>query len=178
MTLDDEVRLVARILDGDRDAFEELIARYRALIYAILTRHLNLGHDDADEVFQRFLVHIWENDFRRLRAWSRTALLAAYLGKIARNLARDFQRERRAEFRGYPPDTSPEETERQEMVQAAIAELSPRDRELIHRRHYLGQTYGEIAKDLGITLSHAGVALSRAQFRLKQILLQSNLSNT
>lgn len=175
MALEDEVRLVSRILDGDSIALEQFISDYRALIYAILMRHLNLSRDDADEVFQRFLVHIWEDDFRRLRTWSRNAPLAAYLGKIVRNLAGDFRRERRQDAQIDDPgrsilDYAYLEAERKHVVDSALSELSDRDRELIHRRHYLGQTYREIADALGMTPNHAGVALSRAQFRLRQIL--------
>jgi RNA polymerase sigma factor (sigma-70 family) len=172
MTLEDDVRLVARTIGGDSNAFEELIARYRPLIYAILLRHINLSRDDADEVFQRFLIHIWEDDFRRLHSWSRKAVLAAYLGTIARNLARDFQRERRVESLAPPAYTPRHQTELEETVRTALAELSPRDRDLIRRRFYLGQTYREIAEQLGMTVSHTGVALSRAEFRLKQILIR------
>ena len=180
MALEEEVRLVSRILDGGRDALEEFVLQFRPFIYAILMRHLNLSRDDADEVFQRFLVHIWEGDFRRLRAWSRKAALASYLGKIARNLARDLRRERRWDLQIDDPheplpECGPGETEREQMVQTALSELSPRDRELIRRRYYLGQTYREMGKDLDITANHAGVALARAQFRLKQILIRKNI---
>ena len=100
MPLEDDVRLVTRILDGDRDALNERIAAYRPLIFAILIRHMYLTRDDA------------------------------------------------------------------------VAELSARDRDLIRRRYFLGQTYKEIGRDLGMTPNHAGVALFRAQSRLKEILIR------
>lgn len=175
MALEDEVRLVSRILNGDSEALDEFISVYRSLIYAILTRHFNLSRDDADEIFQRFLVHIWEGDFRRLRAWRRKAPLSAYLGKMARNLVGDFRRKRRREPQMDDPDQSVlddryTEADRKQILEAALSELSHMDRELIYRRYYLGETYREIAEGLGITPNHAGVALLRAQFRLKQIL--------
>ena len=180
MALEDDVRLVARILDGVHGALEEFISGYRAFIYAILVRYLNLSRDDADEVFQRFLIHIWEDDFRRLRAWSRKAPLPAFLGKMARNLAGDFRRERRHDSQMGAPDPTlldfrHLDTDRMHIVQTALIELSDRDRELIHRRYFLGQTYREIAEDLNMTPNHAGVALSRAVFRLKQMLIRRNL---
>ena len=176
MALEDEVLLVSRILEGDSGALDELISLYRSLIYAILVRHLNFPPDDADEIFQRFLVRIWENDFRRLRAWRRNAPLAAYIGKMVRNLAGDFRRERRRDTQIDDAgqsilDYSHLEADRAHVVEAALSELSDRDRELIYRRYYLGQTYREIADELGMTPNHAGVALSRAQLRLKQILV-------
>jgi RNA polymerase sigma factor (sigma-70 family) len=178
MALEDEVWLVARILDGEHGALEQFISKYRSFIYAILTRHLNLPRDAADEVFQRFLIHIWEDDFRRLRAWSKTAPLPAFLGKMTRNLAADFRRERSRDswIEDFDPtilDYRYLEADLTPVVQAALTELSDRDRELIHRRYFLGQTYREIAGDLGMSPNHAGVALHRAAFRLKQILTRS-----
>ena len=70
MPFDDDARLVARICAGDEKAMEEFSTSYRQFGFAILTRHLNLRSEDADEIFQRFLFHIWENDFQRLRRWS------------------------------------------------------------------------------------------------------------
>jgi RNA polymerase sigma factor (sigma-70 family) len=55
-------------------------------------------------------------------------------------------------------------------VKAALAMLSDRDRDLIHRRYYLEASYREIAEALGITVNHVGVALFRAESRLKVIL--------
>lgn len=177
MGLEDEVRLVSRILDGDSGALDQFISLYRSLIYAILTRHFNLSSDEADELFQQFLVHIWEGQFRRLRAWRRKAPLAAYLATMARNLVGDFRRKRRREPQMADPDQSVlddryDEPDRKQMLEAALSELSDADRELIYRRYYLGETYREIAEGLRITPNHAGVALSRAQFRLKQILIR------
>jgi len=55
-------------------------------------------------------------------------------------------------------------------LKAAIGKLSERDRDLIHRRYYLEESYREIANALGITVNHVGVALFRAESRLKLIL--------
>jgi DNA-directed RNA polymerase specialized sigma24 family protein len=64
MAFKNDVRLVARILAGGEGAVEQFISEYRQFIYAILIRYLSLHPEDADEVFQRLLFHLWENDFR------------------------------------------------------------------------------------------------------------------
>src|SRR5436190_2155894 len=69
MAFEDDVRLVASILAGDAGAVEQFISEYRQFIYAILVRYLSLSSADAEEVFQRFLFHLWEDDYRRLRDW-------------------------------------------------------------------------------------------------------------
>lgn len=177
MASEDEVRLVARLLAGDAGAIEQFISEYRRFIYAILTRHLGLPAAEAEEVFQRFLVHIWEDDFRRLRYWTGKAALRAYLGKIARNLAHDYRRERRLNSQSdYPGQVIENEqlqnAEKRRLLETAMSKLLSRDRELIYRRHYLEQSYREIAEALGITTNNVGVALSRAESRLRRILLE------
>ena len=68
------------------------------------------------------------------------------------------------DFNDDDEDDLPEED------RAAIARLSERDRDLIHRRYYQEQSYRQIADALGLTVNHVGVALFRAESRLKLIL--------
>jgi RNA polymerase sigma-70 factor (ECF subfamily) len=175
MAFADDVRLVARILDGKPGALEEFIRAYRPFVYAIFTRHLNLSREDADEVFQLFLIHLWERDFRRLRTWRGAAPLTSYLGKMARNLGRDYRRRahlqrRIAEAAPSPARDTQSQAAGKERIELALSRLSQRDRDLIRRRYYQGQTYREIAAELHMTTNRAGVALSRALQRLKRIL--------
>ena len=174
MAFEDDARLVARILAGGEGAVEQFISEYRQFIYAILIRYLNLSSEDAAEVFQRLLFHLWENDFRRLRRWRGKTTLAAYIGRITRNLAHDYRRQLRFEIHEYP-DTPAEDPrlqniERKEMIQRSLSRLSLRDRDLIHRSFFLDQSHSEIGKALGMTANGVGVALSRAKNRLRKIL--------
>jgi RNA polymerase sigma factor (sigma-70 family) len=58
------------------------------------------------------------------------------------------------------------------LLKMALENLRERDRELIHRRYYLDESYREIAEALGMTVNHVGVSLFRAESRLKNILLK------
>jgi RNA polymerase sigma factor (sigma-70 family) len=175
MASQEELRLVADVVDGRGGALEVFIAEYRAFVYAILTRHLNLSPADADEVFQRFLIHVWEADYRRLRRWSGRGTLAAYLGTMVRNLTHDYRREEarrtaREDSGDRAESRSNEEGERALSLKSALDGLSPRDRDLIRRRYDLEQSYREIAEELGITIGNVGVSLHRAEKRLKKLL--------
>jgi RNA polymerase sigma factor (sigma-70 family) len=178
MDLDDEVRLVSRLLSGDARALEQFVETYRRFITSILSRQQALCSQDVDEVYQRFLLHIWEDGYRRLRPWRGTRSLRSYLGVIARNLARDYRRER---YRNPASAVSGEMTvmpaveprgdwSRVGVLKEAIGQLSERDRDLIRRRYYQEESYQEIAIALGLTVNHVGVALFRAESRLKLIL--------
>jgi RNA polymerase sigma-70 factor (ECF subfamily) len=178
MDLDDEMRLVARLLSGDARALEQFVKTYRRFITSILIRQPNLYSQDVDEVYQRFLLHIWEDGYRRLRPWRGTRSLRSYLGTIARNLARDYRRERYRnpdnasdhEMSVIPAAEMRGDWNRVGVLNAAMGKLSERDRDLIHRRYYQEESYREIADALGLTVNHVGVALFRAESRLKLIL--------
>jgi RNA polymerase sigma-70 factor (ECF subfamily) len=179
MELEDETGLVARLLSGDSRAMEQLAYSYRGFISSIFTRQPHLSPDDIEELYQRFLFHIWEDGYRRLRPWKGTRSLRAYLGVVARNLARDYRRERRrnsceeicADVMAAPGERMPMmDSGRSEIVKRGLGNLSVRDRELIHRRYYRDESYREIAEALGITVNHVGVALMRAETRLKLAL--------
>lgn len=175
MASQEELRLVAEVVACRVGALEAFIAEYRTFVYAILTRHLNLAPTDADEVFQRFLIHVWEDDHRRLRRWSGRGTLAAYIGTMVRNLSHDYRREgcRESAIESAEPVSQGaglEEAERVKLLQSALSKLSARDRELIRHRYDMGQSYKEIAARLGLTVSNVGVALHRAERRLKKLL--------
>jgi RNA polymerase sigma-70 factor (ECF subfamily) len=178
MDLDDELRLVSRLLSGDARALEQFVETYRRFITSVLIRQPNLYSQDVDEVYQRFLLHIWEDGYRRLRPWRGTRSLRSYLGAIARNLARDYRRERYrnpdsavdCETAVMPAGAMPGDGSRVGVLKAAMGQLSERDRDLLHRRYYQEESYQEIANALGLTVNHVGVALFRAESRLKVIL--------
>ena len=174
MGYEDDRRLVARILAGEAGAIEQFISEYRQFIYTILIRHLNLRREDADELFQQFLFHIWEDDYRRLRRWRGGSRLTSYLARIARNLAHDFRRNDPLEIHEVRDvvfdDQRLTDLDRRQLMERALSRLSHRDRELIRRRFYQDQSRSEIAEALRMTPDRVSVALSRAKARLKKIL--------
>ena len=174
MAFEDDARLVACILAGEAGAVEQFISKYQQFIYAILVRYLSLVPDEADEVFQRLMFHLWEDDFRRLREWRGQTALSAYIARITRNLAHDYRRERRFETQERPDvaldDRGLANVERARMLQKALSRLSKRDRELLHRSFYLEESHADIAQAFNTTANNVAVALSRARLRLKKIL--------
>lgn len=167
--------LVRLVIEGERAAADELVVRFGRFVYSILQRNLGLGPDTADDLFQSVFVHLFDDDCRRMRLWRGQGDFAAYLGPIVRNLALGH-------LRGGParedPDgmdfdrligaklTPEEETavfEQYELLQAAVEQLRPRDRDLYRLRYEEHRTYREIAEALGMTVNHVGVALLRLE---------------
>jgi RNA polymerase sigma factor (sigma-70 family) len=173
MALEKDLHLVADVLAARAGALEAFVAHHRAFVYAILTRHLSFSPNEADEIFQRFMIHIWEDDYRRLRSWSGRGSLRAYVGTMVRNLGHDYRRESSADAclrEGISACMPAAIDERLEVLRFALLKLSKRERDLLSRRYDLEQSYREIADALGMTISHVGVALHRAEKRLRKLL--------
>lgn len=103
----------------------------------------------------------------------------AWLFGIARNAALDELRRRRrtAALLTDPEDPDPgrapdddaaEAAVRRAAVRAALAELDPRERELIALKFHAGLSNAEIAKVLNISVANAGTRVHRAVTRLRK----------
>ncbi|MBZ5537848.1 MAG: sigma-70 family RNA polymerase sigma factor [Acidobacteriia bacterium] len=182
--------LINLILSGNSHAADLFVERFSRFVFCVLKRDFRLSQEDAEDIFQQVWLRLWEGDYRRLRHWQGSGSFVPYLGIIVRNLAADH-------FRSHPSarnrsgesesekgdDAGPEPgcneinpeklaalEERRRMVRKASASLSQRDQELLQRRYFRQQSYAEIAADMDMTVNNVGVALSRAEARLGEIL--------
>ncbi len=88
-----------------------------------------------------------------------------------RNAALDELRRRRR-IAALPEELSagedPDDTARRVTVRQALAQLDPRDRELVALRFHGGLDHNEIAAVLGISPTNASTRLHRALTRLRE----------
>jgi RNA polymerase sigma-70 factor, ECF subfamily len=100
----------------------------------------------------------------------------AWLFGIVRNAALDELRRRRRQapdahsvepVEVCDPSQAIEHTERRATVQAALRELSPREREVVLLKFHGQLTNGELARVLGISESNAGTRVHRALASLR-----------
>lgn len=122
----------------------------------------------------------FERAYRRRGTYKPTRGSArAWLFGIARNAALDELRHRRraAALSGDPADATAPSTEeaaedalRRVAVRRALAELPPRDRELIALKFHAGLDNAELAAVLGVRVSAAGTQLHRAMTKLREAL--------
>ena len=148
-----------------RDSARDLYAYVRTL----------LGDDTAAEDVTALA---FERAYRRRSSFDATrGSQRGWLFGIARNAALDAlrRRKRAAPLVGELPDEgapAPEEEAdlavRRTTVRAALAALSPRDRELVALKFHGGLTNAELAAVLGTSESNAGTRLHRAVAKLRE----------
>ncbi len=176
----DDRELVARLRQGDERAWVTFLDRYERLIYSV-PRRMGFDADDAADVFQDVAV-AFLSGLPRLRD-SRT--LPRWLAQTAFRIARDKRARSRREVR--PPDgafwenvvaSEPEVDqvltafEARRDVQAALAQVSPRCRELLTLLFLSDPTpsYAEIAKRVSEPLGSLGPTRRRCLARMFELL--------
>jgi len=148
-----------------RDSARDLYAYVRTL----------LGDDAAAEDVTALA---FERAYRRRASFNADrGSQRGWLFGIARNAALDELRRRRraaplvAELPDEQAPAPEEEAElavRRSTVRAALAALSPRDRELVALKFHGGLTNAELAAVLGTSESNAGTRLHRAVAKLRE----------
>lgn len=150
-------------------------ALYRATASDVFAYAMTLVRDRA--AAEDVTAQTFERAYRRQSSFdARRGTQRAWLFGIARNAALDELRSRRrtAALLAEPeaPDhAAAEEDEdavRRATVRAALAQLDPRERELIALKFHAGLSNGEIAKVLGISPANAGTRVHRAVTRLRK----------
>jgi RNA polymerase sigma factor (sigma-70 family) len=158
------------------EAWARLEALYRDCrrdLYAYVLSLLGDRVSAEDVTAQAF-----ERAFRRRRTFDRRrGGERAWLFGIARNAALDELRRRRRvggllvdtpDDRIAAPEDAADAALRRTAVRAAVATLSPRERELVALKFHGGLTNGEIARVLGISETAAGSLLYRTIEKLRR----------
>jgi RNA polymerase sigma factor (sigma-70 family) len=85
--LQEERRLVQRILDGDEAAYVVFFRDFGSMVKAVFWRSC-----DPEELFQHFCVRLWENNWARLRQWDGRGSLRGFIRQVAHHQALDAYR--------------------------------------------------------------------------------------
>jgi DNA-directed RNA polymerase specialized sigma24 family protein len=91
----DDKQLLKQVFAGREGAFEELLARYRALVYSVFAAPgFRFPRDFLDDLFQSFVLALANRDYRKLRAYQgrNSASLATFLQVVATRFALDERR--------------------------------------------------------------------------------------
>ena len=166
--------LIARVGDGDANAFELLYRRYSRPVVALALRRLG-DRGRAEDAVQETFASIWRSagSYRRDRGPG-----APWLYAVARNAIVDRRR-----TLGAPPAEAVDEAsdepgpdERAETswtawrIHRALAELPEQERRLIELAYWGGQSQSEIAEFLNIPLGTVKTRTRSALSRLADAL--------
>ena len=133
-----------------RAAFEVMVAKYGQRLYWQI-RHMVTFHDDANDVLQNTFVKAW----MALDSFRGESMLSTWLYRIAANESLTFMQQRRdtlsldSEEAGLDrlesdPYFDSDETER--LLQQALNELPPKQRQVFTLRYYDQMKYEEMAE--------------------------------
>lgn len=180
--MEDDRQLIARTLNGDRNAFGRLVERYQAQVYA-LAFHMVGGFADAEDVVQETFIKAYQHLPRfggtmNFPAWLRTIALnecRMWLRGQRRFVPRDpWSESDRREVRDESPTPEEryEQVELSEQVAQAIHALSEPNRLAVMLYYMDGLSYEEIGQFLEVPVSTVKGRLHKARRQLKEGTLQ------
>ena len=179
-----DYKLVQLAVDGDEQAYAELMDRYRDAIYYMLLKMVNNKSDAEDLTIEAF-----GKAFKSIQQYTPKYAFSTWLFKIATNNCIDFIRKQKANLisidhseegdeMGSPPLQStgpdPEEdmikNQKIDLMRSVVNKLKPRYRDLIELRYFKEYSYEEISQELDLPLGTVKAQLYRARELLYNIL--------
>ena len=171
--LEADQEIIARVLDGHRDAFSTLIQRYSDPLY----RHA-LGMTGSPDVAEDILQMSF------IKAYSHLAEVRgrfdAWVFRIVANGCKDWLKNIRRTHLSYDeddqatgyanPDEELDRTELRDDLDTALAQLPPSLREAFVMKHVEGRSYEEMADMLATTVGALKMRVHRAREALQALL--------
>ena len=186
MTREQEAQIVRRVLEGDVNAFEDLVTEHEKGVYAIAQRMTGNAEDAADMTQETFI-----KAYNSLSSFRGDSKFSVWLYRIATNVCLDFLRSRsrkptvslsvedddgeEVELDIADESQSPERLlERgltRDAVRRGLNALSPEYRQILLLREIQGLSYEEIADVLTLEVGTVKSRIFRARKRLCAFLL-------
>ncbi len=170
--------IISLVLKGDHNAYALLVERYKSYVFT-LTFRFTKNREDAEEVSQDIFVKA----YRSLADFKGTAKFSTWLYTIVNTTCITFLRKKRLDVKSLDDERTFEVADNQDsgfranqveqksrlnMVNQAIALLSPDDAGIITLFYKNEQSLEEIGQILGVEVNTAKVRLHRARTRLKE----------
>jgi RNA polymerase sigma factor (sigma-70 family) len=163
--------LINSCLQGDQDAWTELIRRYQRLIFSV-ARKLCPQPDDAADVFQRVCLDLYQS----LKSLRNDRTLPAWLITVTKRRAYAVLRTTRENIpiEDYIAEANPQvETVEQEfLLERAVGELPERCQSLLRLLYFDPQapSYEDVSQSLGIPVASIGPTRARCLEKLRKLI--------
>ncbi|MDI3319654.1 RNA polymerase sigma factor [Pinibacter soli] len=170
--------LIAQVLRGNQQVFAELVKRYQNFVFTITQRYVD-SREDAEEISQDVFVKAYRSlrDFRgdsKFSTWLYTITSTTCITHLRRKKQDVFSLDQENVFAraenlnsGFNANEV-EQKSKINMVNSAIALLSPDDAQVITLFYKAEQSLDEIANIMGLETNTVKVRLHRARQRLKE----------
>lgn len=173
MRNNEETELIARSLDGDGEAYAELVDRYKNAVYYhcfAIVRDEDIAEDIAQETFI--------NAYYKLKQYNTNYRLATWLFRISTNHCLSYLRKHRREIplervfvesmtsKHFLPHTEALYAE----LHSAVSALRPDYRAVISLYYWQEQDYATIAQIMDVPINTVRVWLKRAKEALRKEL--------
>lgn len=174
MSIVKEKLIIAQVLDGETDAFRELVERYQTGLIIHCENILNDRQDGEDIAQEAFI-----KAFKSLKTFSSDkARFSTWLYRIASNLCVDFLRKNKKVFNvedieQYTQAIDPAsiEIDEVERVRTLVEQLEPpKYAKVIKAYFWEGKSYQEIALTFNTTTNTVGSWINRAKSQLREKL--------
>ncbi len=176
-------RLIAKFQQGDVQAFDMLVRRYKDQLLNFVYRFVG-NRSDAEDIVQETFLRVYKNK----HYYKEVAKFSTWVYTIAGNLAKTELRRRKRhkifsvsnfvnEERDYDipdteisPDRKVDGTLKEDFIQKAIEKLPPKFKEVIILRDIQGFAYEEISQILNIPLGTVKSRVNRGRLKLQEDL--------
>jgi RNA polymerase sigma factor (sigma-70 family) len=174
--------LVQGCIRGDQQAWEELIDKYKRLIFSIPIKY-GASSADAADVFQAVCIEVLNSlpqlkNVQSLRSWLITVTIRqAYRWKKKQtyHVELDAMEPDVAEgLASVPPVETLEQLEQEQIVREVVAKLAPRHRELVQLLFFEQPPlpYSEVARRMGLATGSIGFIRGRCLDKLRKALVE------
>ena len=189
--MDSEAQLLARCRRGDPNAWDVLFDRH----YAAAGRFIfQLGSDFTPEDVEEICQEVFLSVIKNLNSFNGDSQFQTWLFRIAANKGRDYRERQHAAKRGGgqtpvsldaedpetgltidPPSPAPApdaellNTEKVELVRAALDQVGEPCREIIELRYFGDLSYEELSRELKLNPKTVSSRLSKCLDRLEEI---------
>ena len=193
LTHEEEMRIIAKVLDGDTNAFEVLVEDQKKVVFNLALRMLG-NEEDAYDISQDAFLKAYTN----LSGFRGDCKFSSWLYKLTTNLCLDFIRKRNrhkvvplvyeddngdSEYleipdETYSPESLTEQKQLRESVRSGLSQLPAQQREILVLREIGGLRYDEIGRQLDLEEGTVKSRIFRARKKLCEILSRDgNISN-
>jgi len=185
MTTQEEKDIIKKVIDGDKNAFEELVLANQKNVYNLAYK-MTKNEEDALDLSQEAFIKA----YRRLPGFRGESKFSVWLYRLTYNLCIDFLRKKSGtrivsldyedtkgdvkpleipDLRNLPEDNALRNETRKNIADS-IRELPDNHREILVMREITGMSYEDISETLGINAGTVKSRLARAREKLIEIL--------